>query len=202
MKQSNLLKSLSLFLIAMTTAIAFTSCSSDKDEPEKPDNSGFGTESMISYTDLPGTWVIESIKDSGTGNVISINQTLTIKNFNITREHVDPADIVTDNGYEFWAEGYSDILSYDNSVDEDHKGILFGCCKQQKKGLGSTLIYEMTISIETYIDNEGSTKVQVFSLADLHLSGNTLTADESAYSSLSAPFIPVVYGTITLKKLK
>lgn len=201
MKQFNLLKSLSLFIIAMATAVAFSCCSSDKDEPENPDHSdsesGFGTESMIPYTSLPGTWVIESIKETETGAVTKINQTITIKKFDVTREHVDPADIVTDDGYEFWGEGYDDILSYDNNVDNDHHGILFGFCKPQNKGLGSTLIYQMTLTIKCF-DNEGDNITQVFSLTDLHLSGNTLTAKESAYSSLTTPMI---VGTLTMKKL-
>lgn len=203
MKQSNFLKTLSLLFVVMATTFAFASCSSDKDEPENPDNSGsgIGTEAMISYTSLPGTWLIESIKDSETGKVTSINQKVTIKEFEITREHVDSDDIESENGYEFWAEGYSDIMDYDNSVDSDHKGIIFGCCEQQNKGLGSTLIYEMLFTTETYIDNEGNSQIQIFVLSDLHLSGNVLTAYESTYSSLPAPYVPQILGTITMKKL-
>lgn len=176
MKRTNYFKLLSLF--AVMSAFVLAGCSSKDDEPENPDDNGqeVNTGAMIKSSELPGTWVVESIKDADTGKVTAINQTVHIANFTPTQEH---SDVTTSNGFELWAEGFDNILNYDNSVDDDHKGILFGFCKEKGKGLGFSLIYEIIFTTDTYIDKEeDKDRIQIYTLADLHLSGNVLTANQ------------------------
>ncbi|MDE7431252.1 MAG: hypothetical protein K2N34_04980 [Lachnospiraceae bacterium] len=198
MKQSNFLKTLSLFFVVIVTMFTLASCSSDKDEPENPDNSGsgFGTEAMIPYSSLPGTWIIESIKDSETGKVISINQTIKINNFEPKQE---PSNVVTNQGYQVWAETYFDVLSYQNLEKEENSYIIIGFSKYENKVLQSSLVYSVTFPVT--IKNDDSNIIKSFSLADLHLSGKQLVAKESAYGMMEGTNAIHVSGSVTMKKL-
>ncbi|MDE6008382.1 MAG: hypothetical protein K2G90_04165 [Muribaculaceae bacterium] len=198
MKQSILLKTLSLLLIVIATMFSVVSCSSDKDEPQNPDNSesGNGTDSMIPYTSLPGTWLIESIKDSQTGKVTSINQTIKINNFEPKQES---SNVVTNQGYQVWAETYFDVLGYQNFGVEEYSYVIMGFSKAENRDLKSSLVY--SVSFPVTIENDDSHIIKSFSLADLHLSGKQLVAKESAYGIMEGTNAIHISGSITMKKL-
>lgn len=197
MKHSTSSKSLPFFLLLIITVVAFVGCS--KDEPKNSDinGAGFGTEAMIPYSTLKGTWIIESIQDSKTGKETEINQTVYIGDFTPKQES---SNVVTQNGYQFWGESYFDLLSYTGlSGEKENAYVIMGFCKEQNKGLLSSLLYEITFTTSSY--NENTSLMQGYVLTDFRLSGKELLAKNSVYNYVKDTNSMQIVGTIKMIKL-
>ncbi len=192
MKRTNYFKLLSLFVVMYAVVVA-GGCSSIDGEPENQQISE--TISSIPYSDIIGSWTIESITDSETGKVTPINLNIKVNLFSPIQESTN---VATENGYQYWAEAYDDLISYSNSIEEEFSVGIVGFCKGNNENLQSSLVYSFSFGVT--IEKEDSYDAYSFSLSDFVLSGKVLKAKHSSYIFGSGTNISTVSGTITMKK--
>ena len=194
MKQFNFLKTLSFLFMVIATTFALASCSSDKDEPENPDNSGY-TLSTIPYTDLYGTWLIQNIKNSETGTVVEIDQKIGIGNFSPNQSSDNVTDLLN---YQIWSTSYDDVITYDTGEGEQSAYATITFYKENKWSLKSSRVASLIFTLSS--NKEGMPYVQSFVMNDLSFSDGILTAKTCAYGT-SDDLMNPINGSITMKKL-
>ena len=193
MKKSNFVKTLSLSLVVIA-AFVLASCSSDKDEPENPDNSGFSM-STVPYSELYGTWLIQNIKNAETGVVEVINQEIGIGKFSPIQSSDNITEILN---YQLWATSYDDIITYVTDEGNQSSNVTISFYKDKKWGLSSSRVVGFTFALSS--NKDGMPYVQSFVMNGLSLSDGILTSETSAYGT-SADLMNPISGSITMKKL-
>lgn len=197
MKQKNILKTLSLFLVVVVSALATASCSSDDEEPDFFGTGTVNVRSMIPYSEIYGTWIIEGIKDSESGVVTPINQKITIADFTPI---IDSLPVRAED-YDLWGYEYSDILSYDDQNLDDDKSviILINFCKKNQQSLDSSLI--STLYFGAKINSNISSLTQSFFLSSFKFSDGLLQCSNSVYEYKAEGKLKSINGVVSMRKL-